>query len=266
MTYNTLVLDCDGTLLNSQGDIDPKTIDALIEFQEKGNRLILASGRPALGMEKFVKALQLDTFDSYYISFNGAEIFKAKTNEKIYEKYLERDEQRKVYDFLKSKDLIIATYHNENIIIGASGPYVHDESRMTGMSEILDPEYFNKNTHQHPKILGVGEHEVIQKYQQQFLDGFSEKTAVTTSQPNFVEFIHSSVSKGSALNFLAENFDVSLEKSIGVGDSHNDLSLLLATTTGIAVDNAIQPLKNMADDIVASNDDLGVIEVIEKYF
>jgi hypothetical protein len=266
MAYNTLVLDCDGTLLNSKGMIDPLTKETLINLQEAGNRLILASGRPALGMIDFVKELQLDKFDSHYISFNGAEIFSAKNNEKIYERYLELDEQEKVYDFILSKDLTILTYHHEDIILSGEGPHVHEESRMTGMNEIIAPTYFEKNENPHPKVMGVGDREIVEKYQKKYFDGFTEKTSVTTSQPYFIEFINSSVSKGAALKFLEDQFDFSLAHSIGVGDSHNDISLIEATAKGIGVHNAVDSLKEVADEVTQSNDELGVVEVVNKYF
>lgn len=266
MKYNTLVLDCDGTLLNSNGKIDPKTKEALIKFQEKGHRLILASGRPALGMEKFIKELQMDKFDSHYISFNGAEIYSAKNNKKIYEDYLKLDEQKAIYEFILREGLVILTYHKENILLSSEGPYVHEEHRMTGMNEVIDSSYFSKNTYQHAKIMGVGDSKIVTKFEELYRDGFTKHTAITTSQPYFLEFINSSVSKGIALTFLTEHLNFSLEETIGVGDSNNDISLLQTTAKGIAVKNGTDSLLSVADEIVESNNDLGVMNVVHKYF
>ena len=50
MDYQILVLDLDGTLTNSQKEITKPTLDALIEIQEAGKKVVLASGRPTKGV------------------------------------------------------------------------------------------------------------------------------------------------------------------------------------------------------------------------
>ena len=55
-----IVLDIDGTLTNSVKEISPLTRQALVKAQEKGYKLVLASGRPTIGLQKFVKELNLD--------------------------------------------------------------------------------------------------------------------------------------------------------------------------------------------------------------
>ena len=50
MKYQVLVLDLDGTLTNSKKEITPETRKALIEIQEAGKIVVLASGRPINGV------------------------------------------------------------------------------------------------------------------------------------------------------------------------------------------------------------------------
>ncbi len=66
-----LVLDIDGTLVNSKKEITKRTRDAIIDIQRRGHIVALASGRPYPGMEKYAKAIELDSFGGYALSYNG---------------------------------------------------------------------------------------------------------------------------------------------------------------------------------------------------
>ncbi|MGL4523512.1 MAG: HAD hydrolase family protein, partial [Bacilli bacterium] len=73
-TYEMIVLDLDDTLLRDDWTVSEDTIQALIEAQENGKHVVLASGRPAFAMQQLVQPLQLDHHDSYILTNNGGEI------------------------------------------------------------------------------------------------------------------------------------------------------------------------------------------------
>ena len=60
MKYKLLVLDLDGTLTNSKKEITPNTLQTLTEAQEKGIKIVLASGRPTYGVAPLAEKLQLE--------------------------------------------------------------------------------------------------------------------------------------------------------------------------------------------------------------
>ena len=72
MDYQILVLDLDGTLTNSKKEITQPTLEALIEIQEAGKKVVLASGRPTQGVMPLAEQLHLEDYGSYILSFNGA--------------------------------------------------------------------------------------------------------------------------------------------------------------------------------------------------
>lgn len=83
MTYDILVLDLDGTLTNSEKKITPPTREALIEIQQNGKKVVLASGRPTPGIIPLAKELCLGDYGSYILSFNGGKIINCSTGEAI---------------------------------------------------------------------------------------------------------------------------------------------------------------------------------------
>ena len=71
MDYKILVLDLDGTLTNTRKEITPRNREALIQTQQQGTRLVLASGRPTYGIAPLADELQMNQFDGYILSYNG---------------------------------------------------------------------------------------------------------------------------------------------------------------------------------------------------
>ena len=103
MNYQMLVLDLDGTLTNSKKEVSQATLKALIDIQNRGKKVVLASGRPTRGVAPLAGLLRLHEFGSYILSFNGGRITDCRSNQIIYEKTLpddvaeERYTQKKCY-------------------------------------------------------------------------------------------------------------------------------------------------------------------------
>ena len=81
MDKKVLVLDLDGTLTNSEKKITPETKKALMEMQEQGHTVVLASGRPTAGIEPLAEELNLKENGGYILSFNGGKITDCSTGD-----------------------------------------------------------------------------------------------------------------------------------------------------------------------------------------
>ena len=86
MKYKLLVLDVDGTLLNNAKEISKRTHAALLKVQHMGVRIVLASGRPTYGLIPLARALELDHFGGFIVSYNGCQIIKAENGEILFER------------------------------------------------------------------------------------------------------------------------------------------------------------------------------------
>ena len=89
--YKILALDLDGTLTNSKKEITPHTLDVLIKVQQKGIRLVLASGRPIPGIMPLAEQLHLKEYGGFILAFNGGLIIDCASGEPIYQKDEERE-------------------------------------------------------------------------------------------------------------------------------------------------------------------------------
>ncbi len=80
-----------------------------------------------------------------------------------------------------------------------------------------------------------------------------------------LEFTKIGVSKATGLSMLTEYLDIPMEAVLAVGDSENDVEMLQAAGLGVAMGNALDHVKTVADDITLTNDEEGVAAVVEKY-
>ena len=113
MNYQILVLDLDGTLTNSKKQITPPTQKALIDIQEKGKKVVLASGRPTNGVAPLADQLHLQEYGSYILSFNGGRITDCRSKEVIYNRILPPEVILPAYEIVKKyleHDINIITY------------------------------------------------------------------------------------------------------------------------------------------------------------
>ena len=74
MMKKIIALDIDGTLTNSKKEVTQPTLDKIIEIQEKGHVVAIASGRPLPGIRKIADTLKLDKYEGYVLAFNGGRI------------------------------------------------------------------------------------------------------------------------------------------------------------------------------------------------
>src|SRR5699024_2511099 len=84
MTIKAIVLDMDGTLLTSSKTISSKTKEALMDAQKNGVKVIIASGRPTVGMWEAAKELDLASNNGFILSYNGSMVTDCSTNEVLF--------------------------------------------------------------------------------------------------------------------------------------------------------------------------------------
>lgn len=267
MTYQVLVTDMDGTLLNSNHEISPKTRDKLIAFQEAGYHLVLASGRPTQGMMAAAEELRLADFGSYIISFNGAAMTEMSSGDLIYSLALDQADQVEIVDYIKAQGLAAVTYVGDEIYYDRLTPASQLEVEITGMKGRLAPEYFQDIQGEHLKFMGVGSQaEIDHVYGQQTSPDFAHNASITRSSLYFIDFMHRKVSKGLTLARLSDRLGIPLSQFVAVGDSLNDLSMIEVAGLGVAMANAMPEMKEAADVTTLSNDEDGLVALVDQYF
>ncbi len=261
-----LVLDIDGTLTNSKKEITDATKNAIQKIQQDGHIVVIASGRPTPGTAKVANELELDKTGGYVLSYNGARITDWKTKEVIYQNTLDNEIIPDLYSYAKENNLGLVTYQEQNVVTGTRhDDYMELEARINGIP-IVDvdnfPEFVDFDVN---KCLLTAPVDCAKEHE----DSISEmlnNANVCRSEPFFIEVMPQGVDKAASLDKLVQILDMKQENTICCGDGFNDLSMIQYAGVGVAMENAQDEVKNHADFITKSNDDDGIVHVIETFF
>lgn len=264
MQYKMLVLDMDDTLLTDDHKISDLNKKVLLEAQAKGVYVVLASGRPTSAMTAYAKELELDLNDSYIISFNGAIISQAKDDQILFEQKLTVKQIHDLYDYSVKTKTHIITYLDDEIISETDSEYIEVEKEITGMAhrkvasfkDYIDRPAVKCILLENPTYLKSVENDLIKAM---------PHLSVSMSKPFFLEAAQQGIDKAASLKLLAEKLNIHQSEIIAVGNAGNDLTMIEYAGLGVWVDNVTPELRDKADLIVASNNNDGVAEVVQKY-
>lgn len=267
MKTKVLVMDMDGTLLNSQKKISTTTKEAIQDILKRGHKVILASGRPTPGMRPYELELELEKYGGYLLSFNGARIVECRTGEIIYQRTLPSVLLPGLYHFAKDAECGLAT-HLENEAISAFVPdrYITMEAHMNGMSVRMVENFIDFVDFDVYKCLMTAEPERAAVLEKQLQEKYGHVASIYRSDPYFIEVMPKNVDKATSLSRMLEMIGIGLEDTICCGDGFNDLSMIKCAGVGVAMGNAQPEVKAAADYITADNDSDGLVEVIKVLF
>lgn len=265
MTYKMIVLDLDDTLLQDDHSIAPRTKRALMDAQEAGVKVVLASGRPTFGMVDIAKELELEKYGSFILSFNGAKIINCQTGEELFSSTLPVETVQALYEISKAEDVWIHTYMGNDIITEENNEYTEIEREITGM-RIVEVESFVQ-TVQEPvvKTLMVGHPDRLVSLEKKLQEQLAGQLSVMRSKPFFIEFTENGVDKGTSLHHLAQQLGIKQEEVIAIGDSYNDIAMIKYAGLGVAMGNAPDDIKEIANYVTDTNKNDGVAKVVEEF-
>ena len=243
MKYQILVLDLDGTLTNSRKEITPPTLKALIEIQEAGKKVVLASGRPTYGVVPLARQLHLERYGSYILSFNGARITDCRTGQFIYNKTLPQDVIPDIYRIASNYPVDILAYEDGQLLSGFTlTKYSELESRINHLPIVQIDNFCEKvSTFPNNKFLLTGEPDSIAAAKEEMSTHFHGYIDVYCSDPFFLEIVPKNVDKAASLLKLLTSIGLTADEMICCGDGYNDLTMIETAGLGVAMENA-QPL------------------------
>lgn len=266
MGYEILVLDLDGTLTNSEKKITPPTKEAIIDIQKAGKKVVLASGRPTPGVISLAEELHLGDYGSYILSFNGGRIINCRSKELIYNKLLPDNIAQSIFDIAIQYDVDLITYTDNEIISGiAPNQYTELESRINSLPIVRVDDFVTYVDFPVNKFLITGEPELTEKVEKLLKQKFHGFLNIYRSDPFFLEIMPQNIDKAHSLQKLLNSLNMSADRMICCGDGYNDLTMIEYAGLGVAMANAQPLVKQSADFITKSNDEDGVLHVINQF-
>lgn len=266
MEYKILVLDIDGTLTNSKKEITPRTRAALKKAQEKGVKIVLASGRPTYGIMPGGQAAGAGGVWRLHPVFQRRADHQCPDRRGDLSKDAAGCMPALLYDMSREYKTNIMTYLEETVITPKKDDqYVELESRINKM-EVREVEDF-KSFVNFPvtKCLMVEDGEYLAEVEKKVKARLGDTLSVLRSEPFFLEIMPKNIDKAYSLGKLLEHLGMEREQMIACGDGFNDRSMIEFAGLGVAMANAQEPVKAAADHVTVSNDEDGVAVVVEQF-
>lgn len=264
--YEIIVLDLDGTLTNRDKVITPKTKKALMEIQERGKKIVLASGRPADGVMPLARELKLEKYGSYILSFNGGMITNCRTGEVVFSRLLPVEANAKIIGLAEEERVTILTYDGHTLITNdAESPYSKLENKINSMEVRQIDDLKSYVTYPVPKFLMMDDGDYLAMVEPRVKAAMGKNFSIYRSEPFFLEILPRGIDKAQSLARLLEILGLDKERMIACGDGYNDLTMIKFAGLGVAMENAVLPVRKAADYITMSNNDDGIAHVVEKF-
>lgn len=287
--YKLIVIDIDGTLLNSYGKVTNKNKEAIKMAIDKNVNVVLTSGR----MPKAIIPIANEvSANKYIISGNGALIYNMEKEEMIYENYLSKEKVLEIIDICEKNSMYYNIYTN-NFILTKSLNYnvlfYHNENKKypedkkikinirddiyTYVKNYSDHDFLKVTVCDNDKISFDG---IINKFEElkdicilkaahMSRKIIKQGTSEYEISYFYTEVTNKNVNKWIAVEKLMDKLNIKKDEVIAIGDNINDKEMVKNAGLGIVTGNSLPYMKEIADAVVSTNDESGVAEAIEKY-
>lgn len=257
-----LATDLDGTLLTSEKTITPYSQQVLIEAQERGLTIILASGRPLYSILPFAKQLELQKYRGFIISFNGSLVWDCAKGEVIKEQTIPISSIPKLVAAVKG-DFHIHGYKGDDIVIqGKPDEWSRYIARANKMPLIETKDFIHTITEPQHKCLVTGEPRKLWRLERRLQKQFKASLSICRSESFLLEIMPKGIDKADALQDLLERLGGKTNELLCCGDGFNDIKMMRLADISCATRNARRPVKDAASFVTESNDRDGVANAV----
>lgn len=268
-TKKVLFTDMDGTLLLNDSTISPDMKKTLDNMVANGHSLVLSSGRPLHSILERIVKLGLNYPNSYVISFNGGLIYDCAKKEVIRSLKVSQDIVREVISMADEAGIHAHCYSDTHIIVKEETEELVFYRNRVHMPYTLIPDMADALPEGSYKILIIHltDKSKLENLRIRILEKLGDRVDAFFSNDKYLEILPKGINKGDAVRFLATYIPVPLSNTYASGDEDNDIPMIKAAGHGIAMKNAIDEAKAVAEIITSEdNNHDGLIEVINKYF
>lgn len=270
MKYKLLALDMDGTLLNSQKKISPKTAESIDELARRGIYVVTSTGRNLAELSDYRDALKSMHFG---ILLSGGMVFDFKKDTPVKVHGLDEKIILQLIDFGLTERAMIHLHTVRNSI-ACEEDIQHMAAFDMGIYQdmfnriCLRCDDFKKFVREHPgEVIKVNLYHRDKISRDRNLARMKPlNLSISFAEANNLEASPAKITKASGLVELCDFLGIDISETVAIGDAHNDTEIVQRAGLGIAMGNASDEIKKLADFVTLDNDSDGVAAAIEKFF
>ncbi|REB05556.1 HAD family phosphatase [Sporosarcina sp. BI001-red] len=260
--YKLVAIDLDGTLLTDELEITPDTITAIQQVIESGVIVTLATGRMFPSAKKFAEQLRLNV---PLITYQGAVIKDVEEKKIWFERSVSHVISKRLIEFAQEHHVHVQVYQDDVVYVAEDNDKIQGYARESNVPYTVVDDLSGLADKGFTKVLFIGEPKYLDRLQIELHGEFGSDAHIAKSKPHYLEVTNPEANKGTALLYLAEQFGIQQSEIIGIGDNHNDVELITSAGLGVVMGNGVDALKSIADYITETNNDEGVLHVLNKF-
>lgn len=265
--YKIIASDVDGTLNNDKHIVSEGNVQAIKKALDAGIKVVLCSGRAPVSLAEYAKKIGLDTKGCYGIGHNGAVVYEADSHNILFETGMDKNVVKEVIKEVKSisDEVLISLFGKGNRILTEKRiPLLKDYKE----EDIMDIQIVNNLetavNEDIIKIIVMGDRKKLDHIYNEVSKLKNNNYNMVFSAEIILEFMPVNTNKAEGIKYLAKHLNVDLKDIAAIGDNYNDIEMVEEVGLGIAIANAVQPLKDVANYITKrNNNEDALIEVVD---
>ncbi|MDR1307221.1 MAG: Cof-type HAD-IIB family hydrolase [Treponema sp.] len=261
-----IAFDLDGTVLNSQKEVSPRTREAIGKAKATGIYIVPATGRQFNDVHPLLK----DLADPYVIANNGAQLFSVPGGSLVFSRNFEKDAALSLLREIRNFDaLIFGAYDTVGFFDNRGKGFESGvaermiQSRWKNNYPLRDIETEIRNGENFIKLVMLFEN-IAERERAYGTLAPRKDLYVTFFAEDNIELMPAGISKGEALKTAAAKLGIPMTEVMAIGDSDNDREMIREAGIGVAMGNALDTVKAEADRITGFCDEDGAAAAIES--
>ncbi|MFA5542398.1 MAG: HAD family hydrolase [Bacilli bacterium] len=259
-----IAVDLDGTLVRGFNKHDKKSFRYLKKLS-KYNKIVIATGRPLRSSRFYYNLLKLDT---PLINYNGALLHKPY--DKSFPKKMISIDRNDLFKFLDDNEDIIETVFCEiedNIYLHKEtdfiGPYLHSDGGNMTIGNLKGT--LNNNPNGAILFTKIGSEQRMEEYVKREFNGRINLRFWYVNKVVVSEFYSPKTSKANALKIVCDYYNIDHDRTIAIGDGHNDIEMIEFVKYGVAMGKCHPELKEVAKYQTKDVKEHGVYHFLKQF-
>lgn len=260
-----IALDLDGTLLMSDKTIGDRTKEVIRRVKEAGHYVMIATGRPYRASKGYYSELNLDT---PIVNFNGAYVHHPLDSEwGVYHRPISLETTKKIIETclqFQLQNIIVEVM--DDVYVKNPDPDLVESFKMEASQIIYGPVRSTLKTDPTCVLIQSSVDDLdhlLSALESEHTEAIEQRSWGHPS--NIIEIVGKGIHKAIGIERVAERLEIPKERIIAFGDEGNDIEMLSYVGHGVAMGNAVERVKDVADHVTSSNDEEGIAEFLETF-
>ena len=261
MKYKLLAVDVDGTLLDDEHRLSENNRRAIRAIREEGVKVIPFSGRGYPALKRIIETLKLE---EAVVTQNGSLVLDNTGNKILHAELISSENCTKILDYCRAHLYQPLIYQEDQVYSGLKGTYLEIFEKCMGQRVVYTEDVgMCYNNTPLGKILILDEPCRVTQFREWVSAAFGGVVSADRAYDFSLELGGSD--KGRALAWIGSYYHIEPGEMVAIGDGENDKSMLEYAGLSIAMQGAMEGVKQAAGKVTLSNNESGVAYAIEKY-